>query len=92
MNLDGSGFNVLQDFPNGLWDGQIPVGDLALSADASMLYGMTSNGGTANRGVVFSESIVPEPASISLLGFATLPLLAIRLRRIEYRAGFCDNL
>ena len=82
MNLDGTGFSVLQSFPTGAADGQLPEGDLTVSADASTLYGMTSNGGTASEGVVFSESIVPEPVNVALLGLGAVSLLTSRRRRI----------
>jgi uncharacterized repeat protein (TIGR03803 family) len=79
MNTDGTGFGVLHSFAQAPVDGASPAyGDLTLSADASTLYGMTTYGGSANRGVVFSHP-VPEPASIALLGFSTL-LLAARRR------------
>ena len=80
MNTDGTGYSVLQSFPSTPTDGQVPNGDLTLSADASTLYGMTEYGGTADYGVVFSESVAPEPTSGALLGLGALLLAAHRRR------------
>jgi uncharacterized repeat protein (TIGR03803 family) len=51
INSDGSGFQLLHEFADGLNDGAFPYGSLALSQ--STLYGMTFAGGTAGTGVLF---------------------------------------
>ena len=85
MNTDGTDYRLLQIFaaPPPI-DGASPKsGDLTLSDDGSTLFGMTSAGGTANVGVVFSLSTTPtpEPASTALLGLGAL-LLAARRRGV----------
>ena len=52
IGTDGSGFTVLHDFAGGIGDGAHPYGSLTLSG--STLYGMTSAGGTAGTGTLFS--------------------------------------
>jgi len=53
IETNGSGFTLLHEFAGGGSDGRGPYGsDLTLSG--STLYGMTSQGGDANMGVVFS--------------------------------------
>lgn len=47
---DGTGYNKLLDF-SGVANGSHPNGDLF--SDGTYLYGMTSNGGTNNSGVLF---------------------------------------
>ncbi|MCX6766874.1 MAG: cadherin domain-containing protein [Candidatus Moranbacteria bacterium] len=54
IGLDGSNFTILHSFTGGTTDGANPYGSLTLSADGNTLYGMTSNGGSANKGVIFS--------------------------------------
>ena len=51
MNTDGSGYSLLHEFAGGVADGATPYGSLTLSG--SLLYGMTRNGGTSDKGVVF---------------------------------------
>lgn len=83
INTDGSGFRVLQSFAGGRNDGAFPVSDVTLSGDGSVLYAMTSSGGTANRGVVFSTP-TPEPSTCALLA---LGLALLRSVRREARAS-----
>jgi len=51
INADGTGMSNVHDF--GSPKGNTPYGDLLLAADGK-LYGMTSNGGSYNAGVIFS--------------------------------------
>ena len=51
INPDGNGFNILHSFQSGPNDGSSPVGSPAISG--GVVYGMTSQGGTANLGVVY---------------------------------------
>ena len=78
IGTDGTGFDLVEGFAGTPADGASPAGNLTLSGDASMLYGMTASGGTANRGVVFSRSLIPEPGSFTLLSLGTLLLAAGR--------------
>jgi uncharacterized repeat protein (TIGR03803 family) len=52
LGADGTGFGLLHRFTGTATDGRGPLGSLALSGPA--LFGMTSQGGTANLGTVFS--------------------------------------
>ena len=80
MNTDGTGFALLDSFGVSPADGAAPVGDLTVSDDGSMLYGMTSAGGVNSAGVIFSKSIAPEPGSAALALLGGLGLLAHRRR------------
>lgn len=51
VNTDGTGFANLRKFGGGSNDGALPYGTLTLYQ--SKLYGMTSQGGTSNLGVLF---------------------------------------
>lgn len=51
INTDGSGFSLLHEFAGGADDGGWPYGDLTLSG--ANFYGMTSEGGDDNNGVIF---------------------------------------
>ena len=66
VNTDGTGYGILQNFARLPTDGAFPIGDVTLSGDAQTLYGMTSQGGTADSGVIFSV-LVPEPSAALLL-------------------------
>jgi uncharacterized repeat protein (TIGR03803 family) len=48
---DGSGFGLLHEFAGGVGDGTGPLGSLAQSGPT--IYGMTFQGGTAEKGTVF---------------------------------------
>ncbi len=52
---DGGGFTTLHDFNSP--DGAYPNGNLILSQDGSLLYGMTLDGGGSNAGIIFSMTI-----------------------------------
>lgn len=47
-------FNDLYEFTGSASDGKNPYGDLTLSNDGSLLFGMTQAGGPATDGVIFS--------------------------------------
>jgi len=49
---NGSGFQVLKSFTGGTSDGAIPYGTPTL--EGTTLYGMTSQGGTADEGIIFA--------------------------------------
>jgi len=52
ISMDGSGFTILHSFAGGSSDGANPsYGSLTLSG--STLYGMTQNGGSDDKGVIF---------------------------------------
>jgi uncharacterized repeat protein (TIGR03803 family) len=88
-NLDGAVFSIpvgggtptaLTSF-NGS-DGVCPMGDLALSADGSTLYGTTEYGGDTNSGTVFALTLpTPEPSTFALLGVGAIGLVAYGWRR-----------
>jgi uncharacterized repeat protein (TIGR03803 family) len=65
VNADGTGFSLLHEFAGGALGGANPDGSLLFFNDT--LYGMTSNGGIGDRGVVFSVAI-PEPGTWMLAG------------------------
>ncbi len=54
INTDGSGYRILHsfEFPSPATDGSLPYGPLLLLNNE--LYGMTSIGGSTNRGVIFA--------------------------------------
>ncbi|MEP6669385.1 MAG: choice-of-anchor tandem repeat GloVer-containing protein [Chthoniobacter sp.] len=79
MNLDGSGYTILDNFAGGPADGALPNGNVTLSADGGTLYGMTYQGGSSNDGTLFSLA-VPEPASASLFLLGAVALAARRRR------------
>ena len=56
ISTNGSGFNLLHTFTGTGSDGALPNGSLTLSADGTMLYGMTGVGGVSNKGTVFQIS------------------------------------
>jgi uncharacterized repeat protein (TIGR03803 family) len=54
FNADGTGYSLVHSFFGGAADGSSPLGSPVLSG--STLYGMTSQGGTANLGTVFKTN------------------------------------
>ena len=84
MQVDTS-FGLLESFGGAPADGASPeYGELTLSDNGSTLYGMTFEGGTDGRGVIFSRSLVPEPGTFALLGLGTL-ILSTRRRNSRPR-------
>jgi uncharacterized repeat protein (TIGR03803 family) len=78
MGLDGSNYSVLHNFVGGANDGASPEqGPLILIG--STLYGMTSQGGSNNDGVIFSIP-VPEPSSFGLMIVAAATFFVRRVR------------
>ena len=64
MNLDGTGFSILNDFKGQPTDGSGPLGNLV--EINSKLYGVTATGGPSlNPGTVFSAP-APEPGTVAL--------------------------
>jgi uncharacterized repeat protein (TIGR03803 family) len=55
IGVDASGFGLVSAFGGSPTDGSTPLGSLVQSG--STLYGMTSQGGTANSGTVFKTNI-----------------------------------
>lgn len=84
IGLDGTGYSVIESFAGAPADGAFPYGDLTFSDDGSTYYGMTSDGGTADLGVIFSHAVVPEPGACALLGLGALLLSP---RRRDARGG-----
>jgi uncharacterized repeat protein (TIGR03803 family) len=73
IGTDGTGYSVMHSFGGGALDGAEPQGDLIISG--ATFYGLTTEGGANNDGVVFSYPIsVPEPSSLPLVsaGFFTI--------------------
>jgi uncharacterized repeat protein (TIGR03803 family) len=52
LNLDGSGYKVVHNFPDGAEDGRFPRSSLIEGRDGT-LYGTTQNGGTNDAGTLF---------------------------------------
>jgi len=52
LNLDGSGFTILHDFPSSAGDGSHPSSAVTKSSDGT-LYGITNEGSNNNAGAVF---------------------------------------
>jgi uncharacterized repeat protein (TIGR03803 family) len=65
IGVDGTGFRLLHSFVGGQDDGAGPTGDLLISG--GNFYGMTSAGGSANDGLIFSIP-VPEPSAFLFVG------------------------
>ena len=59
--IDSADFKTLHSFAGGAADGALPYGSLVLSG--STLYGMTSEGGSNNLGVIFALDL-PQPAAV----------------------------
>jgi uncharacterized repeat protein (TIGR03803 family) len=76
LNLDGSNYQVLNSFDGG------PMGggpDDVIEFNGA-LYGMTGAGGSANDGVIFSFTPIPEPSSFVLLATAGAAAAIVRRR------------
>ena len=52
ISNSGTDFTILHEFEGGSSDGRNPYGSLAIDSDK--LYGMTRNGGSQDKGVIFS--------------------------------------
>ena len=70
-NLDGTGFLVLHHFSTAVGDGAKPYG--ALTAKGNVIYGMTSEGGQAHRGTLFTYDLKTNAFAViySFLGNAS---------------------
>ena len=66
IDTDGSDFTIAHPFSYNDGNGTHPIGGLTL--DGSTLYGMTMSGGQYGKGTVYALQ-VPEPATLTLLGF-----------------------
>ena len=53
----GGNITLLHSFAGDTVEGEWPYGSLTLSADGSMLYGMTHEGGASDGGTLFSSSV-----------------------------------
>jgi len=60
LNTDGTGYEVLRHFKGGVDDGLFPGSD-ALLVSGSYIYGVTSQGGDANDGVIYRMKKKAEP-------------------------------
>ena len=90
----GGRITLLHEFKGGKSDGSSPYGSLILSADGKTLYGMTYEGGGANRGVVFRVDSTKRypcgtttiPGGLNNSAWLLLPLVALQgLRRCRAR-------
>jgi uncharacterized repeat protein (TIGR03803 family) len=80
VNLDGSNYGVDHSFGGAPNDGSGPAG-APLEFNGN-LYGMTATGGTANDGIIYSFTPIPEPSSMALLtAVAAAAAVARRVRR-----------
>jgi len=71
INADGSDYTVLHHFGVADGDGAAPYGSLTLSD--STLYGLTSAGGSSNRGVVFALTPPVGQSATTLTAVANPP-------------------
>ena len=62
FNTDSNTLTVLHNFAGGSSDGEYPWGSLTQSG--SLLYGMTSWGGTSNKGIIFSFDLNTDALSV----------------------------
>jgi hypothetical protein len=88
MNLDGSGFQVLQSFAAAGAAGSNPQGAVTLSADGTTLFATNIIGGLGSYedgGTLFSLAVpqpVPEPSGFVLAGGLTaLTMFALKRRK-----------
>jgi len=78
VNSDGSAYTVDHSFAGGPLDGATPFG--SLTELNGVLYGTTVQGGSANDGVIFSFTPIPEPSSFVLLAAAGAAAAIVRRR------------
>jgi uncharacterized repeat protein (TIGR03803 family) len=81
ISTSGTNYSILQNFAGSPSDGADPEGNVTLSADGRTLYGMTTDGGTADEGVIFSApatASVPEPSAWALLFCGLAALTGLR--------------
>jgi uncharacterized repeat protein (TIGR03803 family) len=82
VNMDGTGFGLDHSFSGAPGDGSGPVGT-PIEFNGNLL-GMTAVGGTANDGVTYSYTPIPEPSSLLLLSAAGgVVAWAARRRRLK---------
>jgi uncharacterized repeat protein (TIGR03803 family) len=80
VDPDGSNYQVLHSFDGGI-NGGGPADVIEFNG---ALYGMTGAGGTANDGVIYSYTPIPEPSSLLPVGAAaSVAAWAIRRRRLK---------
>jgi uncharacterized repeat protein (TIGR03803 family) len=80
LQTDGTGYSNIHVFTGGASDGAYPYGGLTYWD--GKLYGNTYEGGTSNKGTLFSLGVVPEPGMTALLCFGIGALSSlVRLRR-----------
>jgi uncharacterized repeat protein (TIGR03803 family) len=79
INLDGTGFGMDHSFAGGSADGATPFG--TPTELGGVLYAATRNGGSADDGVVFRFTPIPEPSSLLLTTAAAAAAILIRRRR-----------
>jgi len=79
---DGTDFRVLHAFAGASGDGRDPHGSLILSG--SVVYGMTSRGGSSDMGTIFSLT-VPEPSTLVLAMAGMIALVGYGKARNLYR-------
>jgi uncharacterized repeat protein (TIGR03803 family) len=83
INLDGTGFGVDHSFAGGSADGADAFGT---PIDyGGLLYATTGSGGSANDGVVFSFTPIPEPSSLILTGLTAAAVAYLARRRAQRR-------
>jgi uncharacterized repeat protein (TIGR03803 family) len=63
MDAAGTNFGLIHSFQGGATDGSSPVGSPTISG--GVLYGMTTQGGTANKGVIYRMN--PDGTSLQVL-------------------------
>lgn len=80
INLDGTGYEKLHDFAGGAADGRLPD-DAGLILAGNKLYGTTLAGGQFDIGVVYTFTLVPEPATTVLLVLGGMALLGFSRQR-----------
>lgn len=84
INTDGSGFQVLHRFAGGD-DGRGPHGNLLQSG--TTLYGMTSDGGSQNKGVIFAMDLPTAVSAQPRLVPGQYPAIQAAIDAAQARAG-----